>query len=134
MSDLHPLDNELINQALQPDRDPGPVVPCRSCGAKVRVQKDQYTLRCPACGSKIVLSRAYREARGLAEKQEEKGAACPYCHDIGIIDLPVQVDENIFHYAYRCLCAAGRARTETAIPLAVDVDLAPLLRRGRRSS
>jgi DNA-directed RNA polymerase subunit RPC12/RpoP len=104
-------------------------VPCRYCGATVRVEHPgrQWTLRCPACGQKIILTRGYRECRGFV--RSEKKRVCPYCDDIGIVEIPRQQDEVMYVFAYRCICQAGQARREKGIPSVAGVDLAPVLRR-----
>lgn len=126
--------SELIDQALSPlengpEKDKQETVQCRACGTSVAISfpEVQWTLHCPACGNVITLTKKYRLFRKFIppEKRDE----CIYCEGRGILLIPRQVDESYGEYAYRCICPAGRARPETGIPMAVDVDLSPVLRR-----
>jgi DNA-directed RNA polymerase subunit RPC12/RpoP len=123
--------SELFDKAMQPDQEAEKTVPCRYCGAMVLVDRpgEQYTVRCPSCGNKITLTRRYRERRGFVPSAPK--VRCRFCRGTGIVEVPIQVDEFMHEYAFRCICAAGRARPETGIPLATDIDLGPLLRMVR---
>lgn len=108
----------------------GNTVTCLNCGVEVVVKnpEGQYTVRCPACGSNITMTRNYREFRGFVERRQTK-IECPYCMDTGIVSINQQIDEGMYNFAYRCICPKGKERQETAIPFATGVDLAPLLKK-----
>lgn len=129
VGEMESIEN-VTRRILNPDPGPENTVPCGYCGAKVLVDRpgEQWHIRCPACGQKIRLSRRYREFRGFVKRAEKK-PACVYCDDTGIVQVPHQEDEQMVLCAYRCVCVAGQARREKGIPMAVDVDLAPVLRR-----
>ena len=120
--------DKIIERMLQPQEQSN-TVPCRYCGANVLVDRpsEQFTLRCPACGQKITLSRGYRQSRGFIASPSKR--ICPYCDDTGIVEIPEQFDEMTYTFAYRCICSAGQARPEMGIPSVAGMDLAHLLKR-----
>jgi len=107
----------------------GNTVTCLNCNVEVLVKnpESQYTVRCPACGSGITLTRQFRERFMIS--QTKAVVCCPYCLDTGIVSLNQQVNESMYNFAYRCICPRGKERQETAIPFATGVDLAPLLKK-----
>lgn len=121
--------DKIIERMLQPQEQSN-TVPCRYCGANVLIDRpgEQWTLRCPACGQKITLSRGYRESRGFTVLPGNK-RVCPYCGDTGIVEIPEQFDMRTYTFAYRCICQIGQARPEKGIPSAAGVDLVPVIKR-----
>lgn len=94
---------------------------CARCKEEVFFQGFQWSKKCPNCGNLIILTRAFRGAHTT-----QKSAKCKYCRDSGWIVIEKQVNGQLCEYGYRCLCEAGQDKPETAVPLAVDVDMSLL--------
>ncbi|MEW6171873.1 MAG: hypothetical protein AB1510_02220 [Bacillota bacterium] len=120
----------ILDRVLNPP-EAEPAVPCRVCGAVVRVMNPelQFTATCPGCGNKITLTKGYRRRWLRTPPREIK---CWACMDAGFVYLPRQVDEAIFKCVFRCICAAGAARPETGISRAFDLDLTPAIRANQQ--
>lgn len=112
-------------------------IECQSCGNHITFVGKQYTARCNQCGTNITLSPAFlariKQLEYRARYGEEKiPVKCNFCKDSGLVTLPEQVDDQIGHYAYRCLCQAGQKRTDLGglpvVPAAKVVAFVPHLR------
>lgn len=119
-------DSVLRKLTDQPDGQAA--IRCRRCGALVDFPSGCWSKSCPACGQRIEASRRLQMRWGRVRQEEPR---CAYCRDTGIVIMTRQLDDQVYEYGYRCICAAGQARPETGIPLAVDVDLMPAVRAER---
>ncbi|MEW6448906.1 MAG: hypothetical protein AB1426_12645 [Bacillota bacterium] len=92
-------------------------VKCQTCGAGVRFKGKQFTAHC-TCGRFIVLTKNFLAQ--LKEKNHKRQEGdwkpgppnCGICNDKGFVILTEQRNTVSYDYGYRCLCAAGQARSD----------------------